>query len=306
MRTPFSHVIFIASKHNIFITGLVFVFMFQVSIFSLWAEEKTGSELSLSETVELALDFNSKKRTGTSFLSPEDVTFLVKKYYYQIQTQVEQLDLAEEVRDHFQKAVDKSGENLEEGEGDVSQSDLTKMKLGLSDTLNDIIGLKHKMQIAKLQLGELIGKELKPSSDIVTTDIVPVPFLYSSFDEYLKAKSASQLSENSEGKVGMATSKTIGKISIKLSEGDRLTLHKAFIIVKEAEAKVTLGKKNRKITRALLVSEVANYDFGIGDPQELFQAFIIYAHVLNGYLGSIFTLNIAVAELEKLTDAVYK
>tara|TARA_B100000678_G_C18192807_1_gene496112 strand:- start:109 stop:345 length:237 start_codon:yes stop_codon:yes gene_type:complete len=75
--------------------------------------------------------------------------------------------------------------------------------------------------------------------------------------------------------------------------------------VESSKAKVVLGKKNRKITRALLVSEVANYDFGIGDSQELFEALIIYTRVFSGYLDSIYTLNVAVAELEKLTDAIH-
>jgi hypothetical protein len=96
------------------------------------------------------------------------------------------------------------------------------------------------------------------------------------------------------------------KIFVQIGEVDRLTLHKAFIAAKEATAKVTLGKKNRKITRALLVAEVANYDFGIGDSQELFEALIVYTRVLVGYLDSIYTLNVAVAELEKLTDAIYR
>jgi hypothetical protein len=75
--------------------------------------------------------------------------------------------------------------------------------------------------------------------------------------------------------------------------------------VESSKAKVVLGKKNRKITRALLVSEVANYDFGIGDSQELFEALLIYTRVFSAYLDSIYTLNVAVAELEKLTDAIH-
>ena len=46
------------------------------------------------------------------------------------------------VRDHFQKAVEKSTEIFDSGEGDVSQADLTKLKLGLSRTLNNIIDLE--------------------------------------------------------------------------------------------------------------------------------------------------------------------
>ena len=55
-------------------------------------------------------------------------------------------------------------------------------------------------------------------------------------------------------------------------------------------------------TGALLIAEVANYDFGIGDSQELFEALIVYSRVLSGYLDSIYKHNVAVAELEKLTS----
>ena len=282
------------------------IIVFQVGLCSLWAGEKNGTALSLSETIELALDYNSQRRMNNKILPSEDVIFLVKKYYYQIQTQVAQLETAEEVQDHFQKAVDKAEEIFEEGEGDISQSGITKLKLGLSDTLNDIISLRYAMQITKLHLGELIGKEMISDIYIAKTDLIPLPFLYSNFDIYLEAKSLPPSLRKIKGKVSEASSKTSTKNFVQLAQGDRLTLHKAFITVKEAKAKVILDKKNRKITRALLVAEVANYDFGIGDSQKLFEALIIYTRVLSGYLDSIYTLNVTVAELEKLTDAIYK
>ena len=69
---------------------------------------------SLDETIRLALKLNAINSPGKAFHSPGEVTFLVKKYYYQIQTQLEQLDIAEEVQGHFEKAVSKSEENLVE------------------------------------------------------------------------------------------------------------------------------------------------------------------------------------------------
>jgi len=107
------------------------------------------------------------------------------------------------------------------------------------------------------------------------------------------------------GKVGTSSSETYTKNSIRLDEENRLILHKAYIAVESSKAKVMLGKQNRKVTRALLITEVANYDFGIGDSQELFEALIIYTRVFSGYLDSIYALNVAVAELEKLTNAIY-
>ena len=84
------------------------VIPFQFEYCNLWAEEKNGSAFSLNKTIELALDYNSKRRISNNVLKPEDIIFLVKKYFYKIQTQLEQLDTAVEVRGHFQKAVDKS------------------------------------------------------------------------------------------------------------------------------------------------------------------------------------------------------
>ena len=91
----------------------------------------------------------------------------------------------------------------------------------------------------------------------------------------------------------------------KLTEENRQLLYEVYLDVESSKAKVKLGIKNRKITRALLVSEVANYDFGIGDSQELFEALMLYTRVFSSYLDSVYTLNITVAKLEKLTNAIY-
>ena len=68
----------------------------------------------------------------------------------------------------------------------------------------------------------------------------------------------------------------------------------------ETREKLNLARKNRKITRALLVSEVANYDFGIGEPADLFEALIIYTRVLSGYYDSVYNFNLAVADLNRV------
>ena len=306
MRTHFPRIYFGFSRYIRFVSVIAFVVLFQVSLGDVWADEKSETISSLAETIKLASKVNSARNSGSKVLSPEDVIFQVTKYYYQIQIKMEQLETAEEVRGHFQKAVDKSEEILDEGEGEISQSDVTKLKLGLSDTLNNIIGLKHDMQIAKLHLGQLMGKELGSDSDMAETDVMPVVFSYHSFDDYLKAQSSSTSSDNSVGKIRAGSSKNPIHFPVILSGDNRLILHEQFISVKEAQAKVKLGKKNRKISRALLVSEAANYDFGIGDSQELFEALIIYTRVLSGYLDSIYIFNVAVAELEKLNTVMFK
>ena len=306
MRTQFNFINFSFSMYTCSVMTMTLVVFFQISVCDLWADEKSGAIPSLDATIELASKINSQGKSSGRILSPEEVIFKVKKYYYQIQIQSEQLETAEEVKGYFQKAVDKADETLDEGEGGVSQSDVTKLKLGLSDTLNNIISLKHDMQVARLHLGQLIGRELGPDIDMTEADVMPVTFSYNSFDDYVKVQSPSPSTDSSVGKVRVASSKNPTRVPVKLSEENRLILHEKFIKVKEAQAKVSLGKNNRKITRALLVSEVANYDFGIGDSQDLFEALIIYARVLSGYLDSIYTLNVTAAELEKLTTVIFK
>ena len=48
------------------------------------------------------------------------------------------------------------------------------------------------------------------------------------------------------------------------------------------------------------MSEVANYDFGIGDAGDLFEALIIYTRVLSGYYDSVYNFNLAVADLNRV------
>jgi len=306
MRNIFSRAILVLSKHSRFVIAVSLVALLQTNVcLLLAADTKSGTTISLQKLIELSLDYNSKNRANKKYLPPEHITFLVKKYFYQIETQVEQLDTAKEVRNHFQKAVEKSKKIFDSGEGDVSQADLTKLKLGLSNTLNNIIDLEHDIQIGKLNLGKLINQELPDGNGITVTDPIPIDFPYTSFDDYMIAKNLTPAAKKIAGKVGIVSNEIHAEQPTKLTEENRLLLYKAYLGVTSSKDKVMLGIKNRKITRALLVAEVANYDFGIGDSQELFEALIMYTRVFSSYLDSIYTLNVSAAELEKLTDSIY-
>ena len=306
MRNIFLRDVSVVSKHRRFMITVSLVVLLQTSVCLLFAANtKSAKTISLQELIELSLDYNSKNRAEKKYLPPEHITFLVKKYFYQIETKVEQLDTAIEVRGYFQKAVEKSKEIFDSGEGDVSQADLTKLKLGLSNTLNNIIDLEHDIQIGKLNLGKLINQELRDGNDITVTDPIPIDFPYTSFDDYLIKKNLTSPGKKIPGKVGIVFNEIHTKQPTKLTEENRLLLFKAYLVVMSSKDKVILGKKNRKITRSLLVSEVANYDFGIGDSQGLFEALMMYTRVFSSYLDLVYTLNTSGAELEKLTDSLY-
>ena len=306
MRNIFLRGVSVVSRHSRFIISVALFVLLQTSVcLLLAADTKSGTTISLQELIELSLDYNSKNRVNKKYLPPEHITFLVKKYFYQIEIQMEKLDVAKDIRDHFQKAIEKFGEIFDSEEGGVTQADLTKLKLGLSNTLSNIIDLKYDLQIGKLNLGKLINQELRDGNDITVTDPIPIDFPYTSFDDYLNAKKLTPPAKKITGKVGIVSNEIHAEQPTKLTEENRLLLYKAYLGVTSSKDKVMLGKKNRKITRALLVAEVANYDFGIGDSQELFEALIMYARIFSSYLDSIYTLNVSAAELEKLTDSIY-
>ena len=136
--------------------------------------------------------------------------------------------------------------------------------------------LKSKIAQAKISLGQIIGKDLQENS-FNGNHLKPVIFPYSSLDFYINSM-------------------------VHPSNSIRLNgqMKKSFIRVNETREKMILAEKLKKITRALLVTEVANHDFGIGNSGELFEALIIYSRVLRGYYQSIYQFNMAVAGLEKL------
>ena len=208
--------------------------------------------------------------------SLEQMLFETKKFYYQIQYQKQKLEILKEVKGHFEKAVKKIEEKYDEGEEDISQSEITKLKLGLAGTLNDIYEVETDLQISRLSLSESLGNKYPLNAELLEPDIVPVAFEFDNFFSWLKYQNIS-------------------------SEPNKnlLILRKNFLKVVEAGKKMELANKNRKMTRALLVSEVANYDFGVGETGDLFQALIIYTRVLNGYYNSIYKYNLSVAILDR-------
>ena len=220
----------------------------------------------LDKIIPLAIE----KNQGSS-RSAGEIKFLTTRTYYQIQFKTNQLGIAEEVKERFETAIKKAEEKYEEGEGDISQSDITKLKLGRTGSVHDVIELEHEIHVAKLELAELTGLDLSKESSLEDDTIRPVDFPKTSFNEVFG----------------------------KTHRVSRLERKKVFLKVDEARDQLNLAKGSRKITRALLVTELANYDFGIGDSGDLFQALIIYTRVLSGYYETVYNFNLAVADLKR-------
>ena len=216
-----------------------------------------------------------------SFLVEKE--YQVQKYYYEIQSKTQKLEVLEEVKEHFEKAVAKSEEKFDSGEEDISQSAITKLKLGLAGTLNDIIELNTDIKVAFLSLTRILKLHYSVDIKLRDSEIKPVDFKFKDYKTWFVDS-------------GLAT---IMDSKLDLS-GIELELKTGFLKVLESKEKLKLAKKNRKITRALLVSEAANYDFGIGEAGDLFEALIIYTRVLSGYYDSVYNFNLSTVELNRI------
>lgn len=220
----------------------------------------------LDKILPLAIEKNNDSSRSVS-----ETKYLVTKYYFQTQYRTNQLGVAKEVEKRFGTALEKAEERYEEGEDDISQSDITKLKLGRTGSSHDVIKFDSEIHISKLALAEITGLELSKESTLEDDTIQPVDFPKKSFKEVFgKTPRVSQFEHK-----------------------------KAFLKVEEARDQLDLAKGSRRITRALLVTELANYDFGIGSSGDLFQALIIYTRVLSGYYETVYNFNMAVAELNR-------
>jgi hypothetical protein len=217
------------------------------------------------------------KGEGLSFLAEKE--YQVRKYYYEIQSKMQKLEILEEVKEHFEKAVTKSEEKYDSGEEEVSQSSITKLKLGLAGTLNDILELDSDITVARLSMADMFNENYSVDAEMRESVIDPVDFKFDDYKKWFKDSGLAAFTKNLN---------------------NELDLKVGYLKAVENRGKLQLAQKNRKITRALLVSEAANYDFGIGDPGDLFEALIIYTRVLGGYYDAIYNFNVSVAELNRV------
>ena len=244
--------------------------------FERWVEagEALNKLPSLDQALAMAARHNSKGE-----ISKSEAVFEVKRNYDLVLARREQLEISREVQKHFEKALTQAEKKFEEGEGDVSQSAITKLKLGLAGTLNDISQFNSDIALAQLHLEKYLGIRWAGKVDISGPKFRPVDFPHKSVVDYVKSNSSL-----------LSTKPKAGLFNLKV----------AIIEVNRARNLLELARTNRKMTRALLVTEVANYDFGIGNEADLFEALIIYTRVLVGYYDAIYEFNLSVYRFTRI------
>ena len=228
---------------------------------------------SLEQALRMSETRYSSEKSSTQGISQADAALEVKRNYSLILARREQLEISNEVKGHFEKAVTQAEKKFEEGDEDISQSAITKLKLGLAGTLNDISQFNSDIALAQLRLEKYLGVRWAQGTDISGPKFQPVTFPHKTVGEFLQSVSSGS------------------KIA---KESGLYDLREAIIEVNKTREQLNLAGKNRKITRALLVTEAANYDFGIGNEADLFEALIIYTRVLVGYYEAMHAFNVAV------------
>jgi hypothetical protein len=242
------------------------------------AIETLGKLPPLDQALDMSVSQYSSDRLSTA-IPQLDIALEVKRNYDLILARREQLEISKEVKGHFEKAAVQAEKKFEEGDEDISQSAITKLKLGLAGALNDISQFDSDIALAQLRLEKYMGVRWAQEVDISEPKCQPVDFPDITVDAFLKSSPS-----------GSKTPKESGLFDLR----------EAMIEINKAREQLILAGKNRKMTRALLVTEAANYDFGIGNEADLFEALIIYTRVLVGYYEAIHTFNVSVYRLHSL------
>jgi len=227
---------------------------------------------SLEQALGMSVNRYPSDKNSSDATPQSEIKLEIKRNHGLILARREQLEISKEVKGHFEKAVERAEKKFEEEDGNITQSAITKLKLGLAGTLNDISQFNSDIALARLRLEKYLGIRWAESVDISGPEFQPMDFPFRTVGEFLKSKGSGKTPEGSGW----------------------FDLREAVIEVNKAREQLALAGKNRKMTRTLLVTESANYDFGIGNEADLFEALIIYTRVLVGYYEALHTFNISV------------
>ena len=249
----------------LFFISFSFILIFFVKTLS--AQEKI--ELALDECIKMALDNNRINKGKT--------VYKIKTLYYDLLLAKELIQLADEVKSNFEEAYEKAEKKLESEDPDITQQDVLKLKLGLVGSKDELNRLEHDKKE--------INESLKYKLGIFGNKI---------FD--IKSKRLKQEKidlKKVEGNIDLTLN---NKSSFKERE-DIFRITKVFLKINKANDRIKTAREARKVSRGLLVTNLANFDFGIGEAKDLFESLFIYRRSVKNYLTKIHEYNIAVAEL---------
>ncbi len=271
-----------------------FILIFSINL--LFAQERI--ELGIDECIKMAFENSrnlpevSSNKIGKYFgrlfkrqaeekdksqRKKEAIVYKIKTLYYDLLLTKELIKLAEDVKSNFEKAFEKAEKKLESEDPDITQQDVLKLKLGLVGSKDELNRLEHEkkeiIESFKYELGIPGDKTFDIKSKRLKQEKIDLKKIKADFD--------------------LASS---NKSSLKEKEAVfRIT--KVFLKINKADDSIKIAREVRKVSRGLLVTNLANFDFGIGEAKDLFEALFIYMRSVKNYLTKIHAYNLAVAEL---------
>ena len=119
-------------------------------------------------------------------MTHQEVIYEVKKLYYATLLNRKLLDVLTEVKDNFQKAVDKSEELILEGSNKITQTEFLKLKLGANEVEQQWTQLHYSEPLTLAALKQAIGMKTDASFDLEATDFLPETADLKSLEEYIQ------------------------------------------------------------------------------------------------------------------------
>ena len=264
----------------LFYIPLVFILMFSKNL--LFAQEKI--ELTLAECIKMALDndqnlpnISSNKIAERQAEKKEETVYKIKTLYYDLLLTKELIKLAEDVKSNFEKAYKKADEKLESEDPEITQQDVLKLKLGLAGSKDELNSLDYEekeiIESLKYELGISRNKKFDIKTRRLRQEKIDLKKIKRDFDLTFSDKS-----------------------SLKKKE-DIFRITKVFLKINKAEKGIKIAREARKVSRGLLVTNLANFDFGIGEAKDLFESLFIYMRSVKNYFKKVHGYNLAIAEL---------
>ncbi|MBI5185693.1 MAG: hypothetical protein HZA01_08205 [Nitrospinae bacterium] len=250
---------------------IIFFLVFSTISLGLCHASET-KKIILSAKICAGMALKNPRKTGNP-AKPSELALLAKDRYYRYLMDEDLSVNAKEVRDNFETAVEKAEKKFEKEEPGVTQSDILKLKLGLMGVQKDLNETEKDLERSKVELLEYLGLDrdtpLEFSEDGLKKINLEVPSLESCRESARKNHSSSSPVE----------------------------LETAYINLMESKENIGFLKEGRKYSRGLLVVALANFDMGIGEGKDLFEALYIYNRAVRDYVKGVYSFNMAVERL---------